>query len=199
MLDTTTFFEDKKNYLEEHFIYEVEMLCFSFARIIDSKQIDEEPAQYSLHSTSISTPWVAQHGEQANDANNINMALETFLLHARNLKEFFYNDNKRYDTDARAWDFLEDKNLWQKLRPAEMGSMIQIRKRAGKELAHLSYKRIYGTPPEKNWNIGEILSELLKVVDIFLDHLSPKYFGDRLQNLKQRIKLQCNLMTQKGK
>ncbi len=190
-----TFFEDKKNYLEEHFIYEVEMLCFSFTRIIKFKKIDEEPAQYSPFSTLVNTPWVAQHTPLASDPNNINMALETFLLHARNLREFFYNDNKRYDTDARAWDFLEEKNLWQKLRPAEMESMIEIRERAGKELAHLSYKRIYGTPPEKSWNTGETLGDLLKVVGIFLEHLSPKYFGDRLQNLKQRVKSQCSLET----
>jgi len=181
--------------LEEHFIYEVEMLCFSFKRIIEFKKFDEEPAQYSPYSTLVNTPWVAQHTPLASDPNNINMALETFLLHARNLREFFYNDNKRYDTDARAWDFLEEKNLWQKLRPAEMESMIEIRERAGKELAHLSYKRIYGTPPEKSWNTGETLSDLLKVVGIFLEHLSPKYFGDRLRNLKQRVKSQCSLVT----
>jgi hypothetical protein len=150
-----------KKFLEEHFSYEVEMLYFSVTKLIEFKQI--------------------------NDSGGINMALETFLLHARNLREFFYYDTKKFPTDARASDFFEEGNLWREIRPDETDSILKIKERVGKELAHLTYKRIYGTPPEKNWSCGETFKDLLKTVKIFLNNLPDKYKGDGLQNIKKLV------------
>jgi len=180
--------EDKKNFLEEDFAYEVELLCFSFTKLIEFKNADGRYPQSSSYFTDVSTGWVPpQYGHQTVDRNNVNMALETFLLHARNLVEFFYTKHKKYSTDVRALDFFENKGSWIGSRPNLTGSLTKIRERAGKELAHLTYKRISGTPPEKDWSTGETVEDLVKVINIFLDRLPPKYIGERLRNLPPRI------------
>lgn len=153
--------EEKRQFLEEHFSYEVIMLSFSANKLIEFNCIK--------------------------DTYCTNMALETFLFHARNLMEFFYYD-KKYPTDARAYDFLKDKAEWEKIKPKETDSIEKIKDRSGKEIAHLTYKRIYGTPPEKKWDCSEIRKDILKIVNIFLDHLPEKYMGDRLRDIKENTR-----------
>lgn len=178
--------EDKKEYLEEHLVYEVEMLLYSFGQLTKCTNIVEE---CSLTSTQISTPNVTQFWGQSRDKNFGNMALETFLLHARNLREFFYKDDKGRPDDARAFELFMDKDPWKKLRPNETDSIKEVKNRADKELAHLTYKRISGTPPEKKWDCGKILFDLLGVVKVFLDKLPEQYFGENLKDLKYKVRL----------
>ncbi len=176
--------EDKKVYLDEHFCYEVEMLLYSFEQLTKCTNIVKD---CNLTSTHISTPNVGQFWEQSRDGNFGNMALETFLLHARNLREFFYRDDKGGHDDARAFEVFKDKDPWRKIRPNETDSIKEVKKRANKELAHLTYKRISGTPPEKGWEYGKILSDLLGVIEVFLGKLPEKYSGENSKNLRHRI------------
>ena len=113
-------------------------------------------------------------------------ALETCLLHARNLREFFYHDDKRYKTDARPSDFFRDKNEWERVRPQETNWIKKVKNRADKELAHLTYRRHSGTPPEKEWDCGVIQRDFFKVIKVFLDHLPKKYIGNGLWYIKKR-------------
>lgn len=185
--------EDKKEYLEEHLVYEVEMLLYSFGQLTKCTNIVEE---CSLTSTQISTPNVTQFWGQSRDGNFGNMALETFLLHARNLREFFYKQDKRSD-DARACDFFTHRDSWEKLKPNETDSIAKVKNRADKELAHLTYQRYSGTPPEKIWDYGEIFFDFLKVIRVFLDEIPGIFFGENLKNLRHKVSLNLNQLRER--
>lgn len=132
-----------KNFLEEHFIYEVNMFCASLENIIEFKK-----------------------------QNNFcidNLALENFLLHFRNIVEFLYFD-KKYPDDARAKEFISSAT-WSLLGKSYTDETKKMYTRACKEMGHLTYSRFYGTPPEKQWNCSKIFKETINEVKNFLNYL----------------------------
>ena len=140
--DVTTLTDvQKKEFLAEHFRYEVDMLRYSADKL---KQLEGKGGV------------------------EMNMVVETFLFHARNLIEFFYNDSKKYPSDARAYDFFEHKEVWEQTRPPKSNEMDKVITRSGREMAHLTYLRISGTPPEKSWDCGQLTNEILEAVSTFL-------------------------------
>lgn len=198
--------EDKKECLEEHLVYELKMFSYSFEQLNKCINTNTGEKSYHIASGSIShvefiastlitgsflvMPSIGNIGQTEKpleDRNFTNMALETFLLHARNLREFFYGE-KQFQDDARAYQFFTDKECWKKIRPGETDSIKEVTKRGNKELAHLTYKRISGTPPEKGWDCRKIRSDFLEVVKVFLDKLPEKYSGKNLNDLKSEMK-----------
>ncbi|MFA6098809.1 MAG: hypothetical protein WCV50_03475 [Patescibacteria group bacterium] len=137
---------DKKAWLIEHFAYEDDMLNFSFNKIFECLKQQEQ--------------------------KSLQMALECFLLHARNLLEFFYyrKNGKSY---IRAIDFIESKQ-WEKLLPKKTARIIKLQKRIDNELMHLTDKRISGIPPEKSWDI-DILLDFIVLTKIFKKNLPNEY------------------------
>lgn len=141
--------EEKRKFLDEHFRYEVDMLYHSFVKLVEFQQASDQPS--------------------------INMALETFIFHARNLMHFLYEDSRRKKRDARAYDFLPSKDVWRSARPKKTASLQMVEERVDPEMAHLTYKRPYGTPEKKQWPCGNILTDLIKVVNVFLEQLPDEY------------------------
>jgi len=131
-----------RDYLKEHFVYEVDMLMFSFSRLAEFLKTKNE-------------------GE---DLGSKNMMLEDFVLHARNLRNFFYGPEKKEDAIAR--HFVEHIIRWSKARrkERERPRIIEIYDRASKELAHLTYKRKCEVSEKKNWPCSTILREMLRDV-----------------------------------
>jgi len=142
-----------KEYLEEHYHYEIAMLAFSFQQLLEN--------------------------QRPPDQNKNNMAIECFLLHARNLYEFYYHSpNKDY---SRATNFILD---WDKYRPAKTTAIKEQENRINLELSHLTYKRIAGSTPEKQWNYGNLYNDYLIITKTFLEHLPKQYIGGKLARLK---------------
>jgi hypothetical protein len=180
--------EDKRIYVEEHFCYEVEMLLYAFMQLGGGTSMRMETNNLILATTLVTTLSVVEYNKkQSIDQNFSNMAQETFLLHARNLREFFYRDDKQRLDDARAFEFFIDKDSWRKLRPNETDSIKEVKNRADKELAHLTYKRISGTPPEKLWDYRKIFFDFIEVIEVFLKQLPEKYFGQNSRNLAHKM------------
>jgi len=75
----------------------------------------------------------------------MNLKAEACALHFRNLFEFFYPAHPR-ENDVITTDYVAD---WDAKRPAATQPLKQARKRADKELAHLTTGRIAGTPANK--------------------------------------------------
>ncbi|MFH0829423.1 MAG: hypothetical protein V1907_04615 [Candidatus Kerfeldbacteria bacterium] len=69
-----------KEFLGEHFWYEIDMLFYSVKMLDQSKQ--------------------------NNDQSGINMALDNFVAHGRNLLEFFYYPKSNSNNYARATHLL---------------------------------------------------------------------------------------------
>jgi hypothetical protein len=118
-----------------------------------------------------------------NDQSGINMALDNFVAHGRNLLEFFYYPKSNSYDYARATHFVDEAN-WEKVRPQKTELIKELERRASNEMVHLSFKRISGTPPEKTWNCGRCSTDLLVVTKKFLEILPEKYFSDTITNLK---------------
>ncbi len=153
--------EDLKKFINEHFVYEVDMLYYAATKLLDLNK---------SASSSI---------------NEINLTLEAVVIHGRNLVEFFYydNDDKNY---ARAFHFI-NKSEWSKQRPAITNPISELRNRSSVEMAHLTYNRIEGTPPEKNWDWVPIVRDLLIASNIFLYLLPNMYIDSNIEGLKRKI------------
>ena len=147
MLTSPLTVDEKLKFFNEHFLYEIQQLFVG------------------THVTSNFFPfWV-------------NIRLEIFLLHVRGLYEFFYNDSKKYEDDACAFEFVNDVETWRKERPAKTEYIINVLKQIDKELAHLTYGRHYGSSIEKiNINdIAKINDHLLKVMKAFADNVPSRF------------------------
>ncbi|MEQ1857545.1 MAG: hypothetical protein ABL963_13885 [Longimicrobiales bacterium] len=95
-----------------------------------------------------------------------NMAVETFLLHARNLRDFFRSTG--HGDDIRARDFV--KTMPKISMPTVFSPAFNTR--VNKKLAHPSYKR---ARLKAKWHQGKITRELVRAMDRFLSQLDADY------------------------
>ena len=143
-------------FLVEHFRYEVAMLRFASSKL--DKLIPERD-RFKREGNKT---------KQIKCNTEINMALETFVIHWRALIEFFYTKGKKWPADdKRAYDFI-DKSKWEKVRGNMPPCIKNLNCRAGKEIAHLTSSRKYGTPPEKNWPYKDMEEHLEGVMKLFV-------------------------------
>lgn len=149
--------EGKANFLNEHFFYEVQMLDAAFTMLVEEKNKDDYKA---------------------------NIAMESIISHARNLVEFYYFDPKSGTDYARASDFIEN---WPNNRPNKTTDLNLVLSRGNKEITHLTYKRIYGVPEEKNWNLSNIYKDLMVVTKKFLNNLEESYRTETLNSLRNQL------------
>jgi hypothetical protein len=99
--------------------------------------------------------------------------LESFLLHARTLRDFFLDDKKKRPDDVLAGDFFEVFETWTEARPSLGPYLSQNKKRLDKSLAHISYARLDFKVASK-WDISAVLRELDLIWQTFLKTLSPE-------------------------
>jgi len=99
-----------------------------------------------------------------------NAALEAFIIHVRALIDFLFND-KPYEDDIIAQDFFISPELWNNVRPEIPDSLQKAKKRADKEMAHLTYARLDVSPQAKLWPFLKIEYEIDLIMGIFLNHI----------------------------
>ena len=105
-----------------------------------------------------------------------NALLESFVIHVRSIMDFLYAERPQSD-DVIAEDFFPSPEQWTKFRPALSEALSQAKRRAGKEVAHLTYARLDVTPETKPWRFIEIANEIMAVMDIFLKNLPKEKLG----------------------
>ena len=97
--------------------------------------------------------------------------LESFLLHARVIRDFLWEDRKRKPDDVLAIEFFENDEDWKTARP-EQGRLLRAeRRRLNKALAHLTHARDVNT---SDWDICSIKDELDEGWKAFLTALPPE-------------------------
>ena len=144
----------KKKWLEEHFLYEVRMLNFSVDRLRDYCQ------------------------ERRNKGDIIklkkNMALDNFVIHARNLAEFlFVRVSSKYCNCVRASDFTGGQS-WNQLGRQQRPKWVNdILDRGSGYVEHLTSSRAEPVDRE-GWEWTERQIDLAKLV---LDFLKDKDVG----------------------
>jgi len=131
-------------YIKEHLIYEISMLKFTRTALMQS--VENEFLYFVL--------------------------LESFVLHARNLIDFFIIENeKKHSDDVIARDFKTNSGKWLGKVENNRTFLEGIKVRANKELAHLTLKRIAGKPEEKEWPRETIYLILYDIINEFVNDL----------------------------
>jgi hypothetical protein len=96
-----------------------------------------------------------------------NCAVESFALHARNVIDFFYTEPKQDDVVAE--HFFSDPSRWMALRPGITPTLDAARKRANKEVSHLTYSRLLVPTEQKGWPVRDIVGDLDSALSVFTE------------------------------
>jgi hypothetical protein len=110
----------------------------------------------------------------------INLLLELFGVHVRVLVDFFYNDiflnenkknsgkDRQNQNDIIAQDFLNRNQDWKSLRPPITQILYDAKRKADKQLVHLSIWRIkIEGDKKKSWESDEIKQDIENVIQVF--------------------------------
>jgi hypothetical protein len=122
-------------------------------------------------------------GIAGNSAIN-NAFIESFVIHARILLDFFYPSKPRPD-DVIVTDFFQHPKTWEKARPEKTGILDTIHKRVGKEAAHLTYARQKVSEEQKRWDHKNIERDIRVLVECFLNLVPNSLLGNRWNHYKK--------------
>jgi len=102
-----------------------------------------------------------------------NALIESFTLHARALLDFLYESESPKRDDMIASDFFDDPSQWFATRPPMTPLLDTVRKRVGKETAHLTYHRQQLSPEQKEWRFMAIAQDIKGVIEVFVSQVPP--------------------------
>lgn len=111
--------------------------------------------------------------------------MDSFRIHARSLLYFFYADQPRAD-DAKAQSFMQASIEWSKVRRNQTPALIDLQRRVGKEVAHLTYSRPTDTETVIDWNIGTEMKDLYLVFQDFFKHADNTKLHDKIAEVPLR-------------
>lgn len=130
-------------YSEEHVAYEVRMFIWL--------------------ANALGKRTMTVRAKTEEDALRLRFALiEAFVLHLRNLREFLFLNYPKNEHIVAA-QFCQ-MDIWQKARPALSAVLKTAWGRASKEMAHLTTKRIAGSPREKEWDFTGLADEIRPII-----------------------------------
>ena len=114
--------------------------------------------------TAQNTVELIYYAKKDRDQVRLNAALESLLIHARNIRDFFNAQGRT--NDILAIDFL-DRNI-----RVRMTYLRRNKKRLDRAIAHLSYSR---SRIKKNWDVRLIVSEIDDSMRRFINRLKLKH------------------------
>ena len=175
---------------DEHLRYEILMF---FAA---SQKMAEYVRSPGPSATSTDTP-MRVLSSLAEPSWFLRMAtIEAFVMHLRALIGFLYPDEVRpRDDDVVAHDFLAEpgpggpsqEERWLEARQAMSDGLRAAKRRADKELAHLTSERLAGVPETKRWPVEELAKELVRALATFRECADPERLGDEIRTLLSGI------------
>ncbi len=87
--------------------------------------------------------------------------------------DFLYEENPRAD-DVVAEDLMAPGTNWLEIRLPSTQRLKVARKRAGKEIAHLTYARLEVTADTNPWAYLDIEQDVSAAFRVFLEHVPPE-------------------------
>lgn len=140
------------------------------------KAFSEEHLYYEI--------WMLNETSRLFDSNTVknNAIIESFGIHARVLLDFLYKTTGLPD-DTLAVDFFDDPTEWKKNIEEKSEVLDNLKTRVGKEIAHLTYKRLEVTPEEKDWDRPQIGEEINEIFKKFLELVSEDKICDKLKKV----------------
>lgn len=139
--------------LSEHVLYEAQML-FATADRLRRHERGEEPLTWDLYMA----------------------VTESFAMHTRVLIEFMWHNPeegkaRRFPDDGFAADYFGGDE-WIANRPEMESTLHGLWKRAGHEIAHISYKRTLN-PAEREWKVDLIAGSIGRALRVFIETAEP--------------------------
>jgi hypothetical protein len=121
---------------------------------------------YELHMLRETTKPFIQRSPLVADETMKRVFLESALVHARNLLDFFICESSR-NNDILAAHFVtaEDGSTW---KPKGLEHLASCRFDINKALTHLTYTRVKSKP---SWSLDEIRREIEEAYEEFLSRL----------------------------
>jgi len=114
-----------------------------------------------------------------------NSLLESFVIHASIILDFFYKPPIKAD-DAIAVHFMKDKRKWKSALPPFDKYFRKFGRKRNREVVHLSYKRLDLKPHQKKWYSYIMVEQIKKIVDIFLEEADSGLIHPVLYELKSK-------------
>jgi hypothetical protein len=105
-----------------------------------------------------------------------NRAVESFLLHARNVYDFFFTAPRPNMPDVSVQQFFDIGQTWKPDANHYCPYLTRERNRLHRSIQHLSYDRI-AFERNKQWEVATIVSELTAVWNEYLRRLSVERRG----------------------
>ncbi len=113
-----------------------------------------------------------------------NALLESFVIHASNILDFFYKPASQPD-DAKAIHYVRNVKKWNEALPSYAKYFRKFNRKRNKEVTHLTYKRLDVKPHEKKWGSPEITKQIQHIVDCFLTQADPEHLHPNIYELRE--------------
>jgi hypothetical protein len=114
-----------------------------------------------------------------------NAIMESFVLHLRNLLDFFYTAPRKTDVSAK---IVYDSGHLPPDFPAESTILSTAHRRAHKEMSHITTERHWEGNPAKLWEFHRLLREVKPLVEKFLQTASAaRLHPDFIEQTKTAI------------
>lgn len=105
---------------------------------------------------------------------NVNILLDAFTIHTRNLFDFFYPRKILKKDDMIVSDFLTKLQKFNRQKIKKKDLIFIVRK-VDKQVAHLTYARNRYNSKTKRWPFIEIGRKMYKNLDSFYENLPDSY------------------------
>jgi hypothetical protein len=97
-----------------------------------------------------------------------NALVESFVIHVRGLIEFLYSDTRKRKDDGIAADLVRDAAAWTAVRGKLPDDLAEVKKRADKEIAHITFSRKRLSQQAQDWGIGDVYVSITRVLAQFV-------------------------------
>jgi hypothetical protein len=112
--------------------------------------------------------------------------IESLVIHVRSLEEFIWGDPQDgHPHDALASDFFADGEWEETRKRIQSSSLRKVAVRAGREVAHLSYRRLGMTEEARRWQFDVIPCVIGVALRLFLDGASRE---DLCEGFERRLR-----------
>ncbi len=108
------------------------------------------------------------------DQKEVNILLDAFAIHTRNLFYFLYPKKQHKQDDMLATDFIKNPKLFNSHK-TKKEKLIFIVRKTDKQVAHLTYVRNRYNPNTKSWPFVDIGRKMHKTLSAFYDSLPKSY------------------------
>jgi len=150
------------------------------------KDFLEGPIWYSYWQMKNSHILINNSNLSTININLKNAVIESGLLHARILIEFF-TDNPKAD-DCSVKHFFQDKqDRLSEVKNTLSEYLKNLKIPLNKRLAHITKQRISITQEEKSWDIPRVTSEIEETMSAFINRLDKEILSEEFKKKFQSL------------